>query len=133
MNGVPCTSLAHSLRSLILATLTHTRYAHNQVAIPFFLYLNNFAGPRAMEPVFTRDFIMAQFEKIASKSTSTAGKGAVTATAAYVPTPGKVPVLPGNLFARGLLRSTRQGGLAMASLGLVACVKPEAKVYGGEQ
>lgn len=63
------------------------------ISIPLFLYLNNYVGPKAVEPSFTKDFLMAHFEKISSQSS--AGK-----SSAFVPTPGKAPKLPKNLFAR---------------------------------
>lgn len=86
------------------------------VAIPFFLYLNNFAGPKAMEPVFCRDYIMAQFDKMAG--------GATQKSVGYTPTPGKVPRLPKQLFARGP-RSLRLAG-GMASLGLLSLMEVKA-------
>ena len=117
----------------------HQTTAFYTVAIPFFLYLNNFAGPRAMEPVFCRDYIMAQFDKMAQSGVATgvasqgasAAKGAVVATTTsggFTPTPGKVPQLPKQLFAARGPRGIRLAG-GMASLGLLSLMKPR----GGRQ
>lgn len=84
------------------------------VAIPLFIYMNNFAGPRILEPAFCRDYLMAHFEKIADSSKSTVqAVGGGASVAAPVATPAKVPIVPKNLFARcGVMRGSRVLGLA---------------------
>jgi hypothetical protein len=80
--------------------------------IPVFFFVNNFLGPKRMEPVFTRDFLMAHFDKISSAESS-------AKAVKFTPTPGKVPQLP--KFGR----QARVAGL-IASVGLLAFVKPVA-------
>ena len=81
--------------------------------IPFFIYLNNFAGPKAMEPVFVRDYLIAQFDKMATTPGAATTATSTTAVAAkgFQPTAGKVPVMPKQLFARG---AYARMGLAVA-------------------
>lgn len=63
--------------------------------IPIYLYVNNFLGPKVMEPVFCRDFLMAQFDRIATAPSTTQGQ-----SAAFVPSAGKAPRLPKVMFTR---------------------------------
>ncbi len=88
------------------------------MAVPFYVYLNNFVGPRTMEPVFCRDYLMAQFDRMATPAASStaATASAVVKPQAYVPTPGKVPQLPKNMFARAATPRGRVVGLAAAGL-----------------
>ena len=86
--------------------------------IPCFIWLNNFVGPKALEPVFTRDYLIAQFDKIAeSSSTSSA-----TSKSAFVPSAGKAPMLPKNMFARAA--NPRVKAFSLATAGLFALAKP---------
>lgn len=100
--------------------------------IPSYIWINNFVGPRAMEPVFTKDFLMAQFEKIASSTAAAPSQTTQVATAktAFTPTPGKVPVLPKNMFARAVNGNPRGRLITFASAGLLAFVPSSSSLEG---
>jgi hypothetical protein len=83
--------------------------------IPAFIYLNNFVGPQKMESVFTRDFLLAQFDKFSSSKGAAAGSSsAFTATATA--SNGLAPRVPSILRGMG-----RQGRLL--SVGIVGLLQ----------
>jgi hypothetical protein len=99
MGGMPLlevTNWYHQVSSLYVAV------------VPLFLYVNNILGPKVLEPAFTRDFVMAQFDKIASAKASIEGAGS-----AFAPAAGKAPRLPKVFFERAM-RGGFRGGRLMA-------------------
>ena len=125
MGGMPLLETANWLHQVNGLYLT---------IIPCFFWINNFLGPKVMEPVFCRDFLIAQFEKMAEPvpgavaSSTSAVKSVVVesskpSTAAFVPTPGKAPQLPKNMFARSAIPGTRGRLLKLASVGVSTLFK----------
>ncbi|KAI3633301.1 hypothetical protein MIR68_008248 [Amoeboaphelidium protococcarum] len=90
-------------------------------AIPIYIFVNNHLGPKTMEPMFCRDFLMSHFEKIASSPSAVqaaqAGSSSSATTASFVPKLQKLPFARfGNAaFGSGNVRS-RVAGITMKGL-----------------
>ena len=104
MGGMPLLELSNWLHQVTSLYAT---------AIPVYFYINNIVGPKVLEPVFCRDYLMAHFDKIATAPATTSGQGA-----AFSPTAGKAPRIPAQLFARGA--SVRGRVVGMGAQGLAA-------------
>jgi hypothetical protein len=109
-----------SMPVLELTNWLHQTTTFYACAIPLYIYLNNFAGPRVLEPVFCHDYLMAHFDKIATGSSSSTASTAAAAPKTFTPTPGKVPKLPSTLF-RGV-----GGGVRGRFIGLAASTAMKA-------
>lgn len=95
----------------------HQVTALYSTAIPVYFFVNNFLGPSTMEPVFCRDYLISNFEKISSASSSSASK-----KPSFVPSSGMAPRLPKNIVVRGLMSSgnTRARAMGVAATGIRA-------------
>jgi hypothetical protein len=76
----------------------HQATAFYAVAVPTFFYINNFLGPRVMEPVFCRDYLMAKFEKISASSSVSANATSFTPSSGLVCTNIILDMMDENLF-----------------------------------
>jgi hypothetical protein len=92
-------------------------------SITAFFIVNNMLVPKALEPLFAYDYMLAHFEKIAKGSAAQISATGSSLQSAFQPTPGKAPKIPKIPFPKGS---------KVASLGLAACtllfaVKPVTK------